>query len=188
MLSGARHATDSRLRSSQREKAQMELNRALELAAILAWQDLQRVVTPSIVRIEYECAPGASLDHLSVWLVKPGGYQDLVYEHWTKASWGYPAGARFANGHDSDPLAHALNFILQNQPQFTHASDCRKGRILVYPPAETEQAEAAAWWRGLPGASAHADASAKALVLRPVHSLPACTIESKMQPEEVRQS
>jgi len=166
----------------------MELNRALEFAVILGWQDLLRVVTPSIVRIEYECAPGASLDHLSVWLIKPKGYQDLVYEHWTKASWGYPAGARFENGHDSGILAQALNFILRNQQQFTHASDCRKGRILIYPPAETEQAEAAAWWRGLVGANAHAGASAEAPVVRPVHSLPVGTIESEMQPEGVRQS
>lgn len=158
----------------------MELNRALQFAVTLAWQDLLKVVAPSIVRIEYECAPGASLDHLTAWLIKADGYQELMYEHWIKPPPGYPTGARFANGHDSDQLARAFHVVLQNQEQFTRATDCRKGRVLVYPPAEAERAEAAIWWRGLPGGSSHADASAEALVLHPAQSLAACAIETKV--------
>ena len=128
----------------------MELDRAFEFAVILGWKDLSTVASPSFVRIEYEFAPGASLEHLSLWLIKPKGYQDLVFEHWTKASWGYPAGARFANGHASGPLARAVGFILNNQDQFERAADRLKGRILVYPPNEAEHQEAATWMRGNP--------------------------------------
>lgn len=126
----------------------MELDRALELAVILGWEDMSQVATPSLVRIEYEFAPGASLDHLSIWLIKPKGYQDLVYEHWAKASWGHPAGTRLANGHCSQQLVRALSFILGNQEQFPH--DRAKRRILVYPPGEVEHQDAATWMRGLP--------------------------------------
>lgn len=153
----------------------MELDQALEFAVIPAWQALSKVATPSAVRIEYECVPGASLDHLSIWLIKPKGYLDLVYEHWAKASGTCRAGARFANGHDSDRLAHALNFILKNQDQFTKAADRSKGRILLHPPTVDEHIEAVAWMRGLPGAAlaVHGESAAEGN-LEPAQSLAEC--------------
>lgn len=155
----------------------MELDRALELAVIPAWQDLSKLAAPSAVRIEYECEPGASLNHLSIWLIKPKGYLDLVYEHWAKASGTCRAGARFAHGHDSDRLARALNFILKNQDQFTKAADRSKGRILLHPPTVDEHIEAVAWMRGLPsaGLAADGDAAGEGSFLEPVaHSLVEC--------------
>lgn len=155
----------------------MELDRALELAVMPAWQDLSKVAAPSAVRIEYECAPGASLDSLRIWLIKPKGYLDLVYEHWARASGTCRAGARFANGHRSERLAHALQFILKNQDRFTKANERSRRRILVYPPTVDEHVEAVAWMRGLPGAglAVGGDAAGEGNFREPVaHSLAEC--------------
>lgn len=148
----------------------MDLDKALEFTVILAWQDFLKVALPNAVRVEYECESGISLDHLSIWLIRAKGYQDLVYEQWAEASSAHHGGARFANGHCSEQLTRALNFILKNQDQFTRADDCRKGRILVHPPAESELTEAAAWMRGLPGTRTNLEDVAEGSVLHPVAS------------------
>lgn len=128
----------------------MEFDKALHFAVILAWEDLKKVTPPYLVKIEYQGEPGSSLDHLSVWLARSRGYQDLVCDYWTSTSPEHPAGARFRNGHFSEPLAENLGFLMRNQDQFTRLPDaCRNGMVLTYPPNENELAEAAAWQRGL---------------------------------------
>jgi hypothetical protein len=153
----------------------MELERALESAVILGWEDLSKVATPSLVRVEYEFE-SRQLEHLSVWLIKPRGYQDLVYEHWAKPAWDFPAGSRFANGHRSQPLADALTFVLHHQDQFQHAADRAKHRLLVYPPSEAEHREAARWLRGLSSAGpvADGDAAREGNLAEPAQSLAEC--------------
>ena len=132
----------------------MEFNKALHFAVILAWEDLKRVTPPHAVKIEYQCEPGSSLDHLNVWLARSKGYEDLVCDYWTWASSDHAAGARFRNGHSSDQLAQTLGFLMKNQNQFTRLPDaCRNGMVLTYPPAEEERTEATAWMRGLHGAA-----------------------------------
>jgi len=124
----------------------MELDKAFELAVILAWEDLTKVTTLSSARLEYVREPRTSLDHLSVWLVKGRGYQDRVCDYWTQTSSAHPSGVRFGNGHGSDKLAQALDFIMKNQDQFTRPADAgRNGLVLIYPPAGELRAEAAAW-------------------------------------------
>ena len=46
---------------------------AFKFAVISAWEDLIKVTTPSLVRVEYVCEPGVSLDSLGVWSVRAGG-------------------------------------------------------------------------------------------------------------------
>lgn len=128
----------------------MKLDKALQFAVILAWEDLKKVTPPYLVKIEYQCEPGSSLDHLSVWLARSRGYQDLVCDYWTSTSPEHAAGAGFRNGHSSEQLAEALGFILKNQDQFTRLPDaCRNGMVLTYSPNENELAEATAWQQGL---------------------------------------
>jgi hypothetical protein len=50
---------------------------------------------PRSVRVEYLFELGTALDHLSVWSVGAGGYQDLVCDYWTWGSLAHPSGARF---------------------------------------------------------------------------------------------
>src|SRR5512143_2786929 len=101
----------------------MELDKALEYALILAWDDLVKVANPSSARVEYQCEPGTPLDYLSVWSVRAGGVQDLVCDYWAWASSAYPSGVSFRNKFLSDQLSQALGFIMLNQDQFTRRAD-----------------------------------------------------------------
>ena len=134
----------------------MELNKAFNLAVILAWEDLMKVNESPSVRVEYQCEPGTSLDYLRVWAAKPGGSNDLVCDYWTWTSSVHASGVRFTNGYHSDTLALTLDFIMRNQDQFTRPADaCRDGLILIYPPSEDERTEAATWMSGVHGAAAN---------------------------------
>jgi hypothetical protein len=126
----------------------MELDKAFEFAVILAWEDLMKVTEPCSVRVEYRSEPGTSLDYLSVWSVRAGGYQDLVCDYWTSTSPAHASGVRFRNGHHSDTLAEALDFIMKNQDQFTRRADaCRDGLVQIYPPTGDERMEATTWMK-----------------------------------------
>jgi len=133
----------------------MELDKALEFAVILAWEDLAKVTEPCSVRVEYRAEPGAALDYMSIWSVRGEGEQDLVCDYWMRASSAHPSGVRFSNGHCSDQLSQSLDFIMKNQDQFTRRADaCRDGLVLIYPPTKDERAEAASWMREIHGAAA----------------------------------
>jgi hypothetical protein len=124
----------------------MELDKVLEFAVILAWEDLMKVTKPCSVRVEYQCAPGASLDYLRIWSDRGGGYQHQVCDCWTWTSPAHPSGVRFTNGYHSDRLGQTLDFIMKNQDQFTRRADaCRDGLVLIYPPTEDERIEASRW-------------------------------------------
>ncbi len=130
----------------------MELDNAFQFAVILAWEDLTKVTEPCSVRVEYRGEPGTSLDYVSVWSVRAGGYQDLVCDYWTWTSSAHPSGVRFRNGNYSDKLAQTLDFIMKNQDQFTRRADaCRNGLVLIYAPAGNDRTEAATWMRGVHG-------------------------------------
>ena len=87
----------------------LEIDRAFQYAVTLAWEDLMTPIEPRAIRVEYLWEPGSPLDHLSVWSVRAGGYQDLVCDCWTWASLAHPDGARFGNRHSSDKLAATLD-------------------------------------------------------------------------------
>lgn len=134
------------------KRENMELNKALEFAVILAWSDLSKVMTPSVVRVEYESEQGAALDHLRIWLTTLKGNQYLVCE-WSPTP--NSTGTRFANGHSSPQLAENLDFIMKTQDHFPRIAEARRGLVLVYPADETKYFDAAAWAQGLPGLAAN---------------------------------
>ena len=127
---------------------QLELDKALRYAVILAWGDLMKPTEPRSVRVEYLFEPGTALDHLSVWSVGAGGYQDLVCDYRTWASLAHPCGARFGNRHYSDKLAETLAFVMKHQGQFTRPADAgRDGLVQIHPPGADDRTEAATWMR-----------------------------------------
>ena len=75
----------------------MELDKALEFAVILGWEDLMKVSDPCSARVEYRCEPGTSLDYLNVWSVDAEGHQNRVCDYWTWTSSAHPSGIRFNN-------------------------------------------------------------------------------------------
>jgi hypothetical protein len=103
---------------------------------------------PRSVRVEYLFEPGTALDHLSVWSVGAGGYQDLVCDYWTWGSLAHPSGARFGSTHYSDKLAQNLGLVMKNQGQFTRPADAgRDGLVQIHPPAADGRTEAETWMR-----------------------------------------
>jgi hypothetical protein len=132
----------------------MELNRALELAVILGWEDLMKVTHPCSARVEYRNVSGTTVDYVSVWSVNAEGEQDMVCDYWTWTSSAHPSGIRFNNEFHSPQLGLALDFILMNQDQFTRPADaCPEGLALVNPPTDDERKEAATWLSGVHGAA-----------------------------------
>jgi hypothetical protein len=132
----------------------MELDKALEFAVILAWEDLMKVTNPNSARVEYRSAPGTAVDYLSIWSVDAECKQNMVCDYWTWTSSAHPSGICFNNKFQSHPLGLALDFILMNQDQFTRPADaCPEGLALVYPPTGDERTEAATWMSGVHGAA-----------------------------------
>ncbi len=126
----------------------MELDRVLEFAAILAWQDLVAGSQLLSARVEYQSERGMGVDFLTVWTVRSWGYQDRVCDYWASASPAHPAGARFTNNYHSNALAQALDFIVKNQDRFTHPDTARPHLVLIQPPTPELTAEATAWMAG----------------------------------------
>jgi len=126
----------------------LEIDKAFQYAVTLAWDDLITPIEPRAIRVEYLWEPGSPLDHLSVWSVRAGGYQDLVCDFRASASLAHPSGACFGNRHSSDKLAGTLEFIMKNQGQFTREADAGPhGLVLLYPPDANDRAEASAWMK-----------------------------------------
>jgi hypothetical protein len=126
----------------------VELDRAFHYAVTLAWEDLMKPVEPRAIRVEYLYEPGSPLDHLSVWSVRAGGYQDLVCDFQSSASLAHPNGACFGNRYSSDKLAASLGFIMKNQGQFTRPADAGPhGLVLIHAPDADDRKEAAAWMK-----------------------------------------
>jgi len=119
------------------------LDKAFELAVVLAWEDLTKISDPCSVRVEYRCEPGTSLDQVSVWSTGADSCQKLVCDYWTPGSLTHDGGARFRNGYCSDKLVKSFDFIMTNQQRFTrHADACRDGLALIYPPNADDRADA----------------------------------------------
>ena len=124
----------------------LELDKAFQYAVTLAWEDLMTPIESRAIRVEYLCEPGSPVDHLSVWSVRAGGYQDLVCDFRASASLAHPSGACFGNRRSSDKLAATLDFIVKNQGQFSRPVDAgRHGLVVLYPPDADDRAEAATW-------------------------------------------
>jgi hypothetical protein len=128
---------------------QLELDEGFRNAVTLAWEDLN-AINPRSIRVEYLCEPGTALDHLSVWSVRAGGYQDLVCDYWTWTSSAHPSGACFGSRRYSDKLAQILDFIMKNQGLFTRPADAGcHGLVQIHPPDADDRTEAATWMRAV---------------------------------------
>jgi len=130
------------------ETIRMGLDKALQYAVILAWEDFIKPTQPLSVRVEYLCEPGSSLDHLSIWSVRAGGYQDLICDYWMSTSSDHSSGTSYGNRPSSDKFAQNLEFIMKNQNLFKRAADAGShGLVLVFPPDADDRTEAAQWTR-----------------------------------------
>ena len=105
----------------------MELDKALEFAVILGWDDLKKVSDPCSARVEYRSVAGTAVDYLSIWSVDAEGHQAMVCNYWTKTSPGHTSGIGFKNKFQSPPLGLALG-LHPDEPGSVHApSRCLPG-------------------------------------------------------------
>ena len=132
----------------------MELDKALEFAVVLGWDDLKKVANPCSARVEYRSAVGTAVDYLSIWSVDGEAKQNMVCDYWTWTSSAHPSGIRLTGKFQSPQLGVALDFILMNQNQFTRPADaCPEGLVLVFPPTADELSTATTWMSGVHGAA-----------------------------------
>lgn len=124
------------------------IDRALESAVVLSWNDLVKGSHPGIVHVEYGTAPEPSLQYLKIWLSKAPGKWDLFCQYWiTLGSSPTPAaGLTFGNGYYSSDLKQMLGHLMRHQDNFPDPLSGKSGvnLILVPPPTEDDRLQAGA--------------------------------------------
>jgi hypothetical protein len=120
----------------------IQMDRILESAVVLNWEDLRHVSQRGLIHIEY--APGKSLQYLKVWQLTGKGEWSLVCEYWmsrgpiaTPAT--PPGGMTFSNGYHSEGLAQMLEVIMEHQGEFVPSEGPSAGLVQVTRPSEEEK-------------------------------------------------
>ena len=120
------------------------LERILESAIVVPWNDLVSGAQAGLVHIEYELAPDRTLDSLRVWSSTSRGHWLLVCEYWMSSSPLHGIGIHFHNGYTSKSLADNLEFVMHHQTAFSLPRDFgRQGLIQIQTPTQEESVAAA---------------------------------------------
>jgi hypothetical protein len=128
----------------QANREDENIERILESAVVLNWDDLMGVGQSGLVHIEYAFAPGGTLDCVQVWSCIKRGYWLLACTYSMSASQSHGAGVHFANEFESEGLAHILEIVMQNQNVFTLPHNLgRQGLLQIATPTENERKAAA---------------------------------------------
>ena len=115
------------------------MERILESAVTLNWEDFTTSYTPVAMQIEYRNGPERSLEHLKLWSSALRGHWNLVCEYWVHATATHLQGAIFSDSYSSAGLTRMLEAIMQNQQAFAVPhSDSTGGLVHIAPPNETE--------------------------------------------------
>lgn len=85
------------------------LEQILESAIVASWKDLTNGVHSGLLHIEYNFAPGGTLDDLRIWSSLTRGHWLLVCEYWMSASNAHSSGVRFETGYHQKVWHTALN-------------------------------------------------------------------------------
>jgi hypothetical protein len=120
------------------------LDRILESAIVVSWDDLMRDAQTGLIHVEYSFAPSGTLDFLKVWSSLTRGHWLLACEYWMSASTFHGTGVRFDNGYESEGLAHILEFVMQRQSEFDLPPNRgRQGLLQISTPTPEEIVAAA---------------------------------------------
>jgi hypothetical protein len=119
------------------------LERTLESAIVVSWQDLMHDAQTGLIHVEYAFAPTGILDYLKVWSSLTRGHWLLVCEYWMSPSPFHATGVRFRNGCKSEGLAHILESVMEHQRGFSLPVDrgCQ-GLLQISTPTPAESAAA----------------------------------------------
>jgi hypothetical protein len=132
----------------------MDLDRALELAVVSAWEDLANPGESCSIHVEYPDVSSVPLSSLKVWMIRNRGYGTLICDY-SAAGPVLPAAAdpteiRFANSFCSKTLARDLDFVIRNQSRFSRPLvHSIHGLVQVGVPNVEDRKTAAAWGQTL---------------------------------------
>lgn len=96
------------------------LERILESAVVIYWDDLMRGTHTGLIHIEYGFGAGGTLDYLNVWSSLSRGHWLLACEYWMSENTFHGAGIGFDNGYQSEGLAHILESVMQHDATPEH--------------------------------------------------------------------
>jgi hypothetical protein len=120
------------------------IERILESAVVVNWEDLMGGGQGGLINIEYGFAPGGRLDYVQVWSSVKRGYWLLACTYWMSASQSHQPGVSFDNGFESEGLAHILEVVMQHQNVFGLSQNLGpQGVLRVGTPTEKESKAAA---------------------------------------------
>jgi len=98
-----------------------------------------------LIHIEYNFAPGGTLDFLQVWSSITRGHWLLACEYRMSASKFHGTSVHFESGYQSEGLAHILELVMQHQDTFVLPPDRgRQGLLQISAPTQKESTAAAA--------------------------------------------
>jgi hypothetical protein len=113
------------------------IDRALECAITLNWNELTLNQAVEGMQVEYRTGPNASLEYLKLWSSASRGHWSLVCEYWMQSSGIHAQGITFNGSYQSEGLTSMLQAIMQNQNAFPKPSlEFLDGLVQVPPPDE----------------------------------------------------
>jgi hypothetical protein len=116
----------------------VQMDRILESAVVLSWNDLLHSSQRGLIQIEY--APGTRRPYLKIWHLTGRGEWSLICEYWMPHGPTESAsdGMTFSNDYHSAGLAEMLEVIMQHQDNFAPSFNPEAGLIQVTLPTEQE--------------------------------------------------
>jgi hypothetical protein len=125
---------------SKKPIKRVQINRVLESAVVLSWNDLVKGLHRVIIHVEYGIAPEPSLQYLKIWLSRTPGMWDLICEYWISPGPSLipAAGLTFSNGYYSSDLEQILEQTIQHRDGFSDPLCGKSGVNLIRVPAPTE--------------------------------------------------
>jgi hypothetical protein len=121
------------------------IDRILECAVTVNWQDLTKTQDNSSMRMEYLTGPQNSLEYLKLWSCSERGYWNLLAEYWMQSTIEHRRGTTFSRGNYSADLVRMLDAVMRHQEDFLAPSpDFPDGLVQIKKPSTTELSTARA--------------------------------------------
>jgi len=117
------------------------LDRILECAVILNWNELMQSSKSGLVQIEYRTDATSSPEYLKVWCSTARGYAKLICEYWMCPLGSHLVGLQWATGYYSAAFATMMESAMQHQDICSRLPH-RGGSIQIYPPTAEERTAA----------------------------------------------
>lgn len=127
--------------------ATLRLDRALENAVVLGWNELMPMATAGVIHVEYHSGPDHSLEYVKIWASRERKQWNLICEYWTCSLWSHVPGLSFGKGYRSGDFSRRLENVMQHEAAFAKLPH-QDGSIQVYPPTESERTAAGDWMTG----------------------------------------